>query len=131
MCVTESLPMPSFSHVNGVRMSVRAPLRLCVRSVIAQVAHRGDASGVRSGITRRSAMLMVCLLTVLSGCQRLTNPTAQVELQQSLYDLQDLLVQMREETALLQGQVDSLQRVVAKQDTSLRQIANLLGAPIR
>jgi len=70
------------------------------------------------------------LLVATAGCQPLTNPAAQVELQESLYQLQDLLVQMREETAMLQWQVDSLQGVVARQDTSLRRLANQLGMPI-
>lgn len=78
----------------------------------------------------RSLALVALFVVSASGCQNLTNPAAQVELQQSLYDLQDLLVQMREETSLLQTQVDSLQGVVARQDTSLRRIANLLGAPL-
>lgn len=70
------------------------------------------------------------LLTATAGCQQLTNPAAQAELQQSLYDLQDLLAQMREETAVLQWQVDSLQGVVARQDTSMRRLANQLGLPM-
>jgi len=71
-------------------------------------------------------------VVVLSApaCQQLTNPAAQAELQQSLYELQDLLVQMRDETAMLQSQVDSLQGVVARQDTSLRRVANQLGMPL-
>lgn len=75
-------------------------------------------------------LLSAVAMTMASGCKQLTNPNADVELQQSLYDLQDLLVQMREETSLLQMQVDSLQGVVARQDTSLRKIANLMGAPL-
>lgn len=78
----------------------------------------------------RSLAVGALLVALGSGCQKLTNPAADVELQQSLHDLQDLLVQMREETSLLQTQVDSLQGVVARQDTSLRRIANLLGAPL-
>jgi hypothetical protein len=70
------------------------------------------------------------LLLAAAGCQALTNPAAQVELQESLYQLQDLLVEMREEIATLQWQVDSLQGVVARQDTSLRRVANQLGMPL-
>ncbi len=85
-------------------------------------------------MTARSLARTVCfgvaVLMAGAGCTQLTNPGADVELQQSLYDLQDLLVQMREETALLQSQVDSLSFVVARQDTSLRRIANLIGAPV-
>ncbi len=77
------------------------------------------------------ALLLTGVAMMLAaGCKQITNPNADVELQQSLYDLQDLLVQMRDETSLLQMQVDSLQRVVARQDTSLRKIANLMGSPI-
>jgi hypothetical protein len=75
-------------------------------------------------------LVAVCVALPLLACQQLTNPTANVELQESLYELQDLLVQMREETALLQGQVDSLQFVVARQDSTLRRMANLMGMPV-
>jgi hypothetical protein len=78
----------------------------------------------------RALLVTAAALPVLTGCKQITNPGAEVELQQSLYDLQDLLVQMREETSLLQSQVDSLQFVVARQDTALRRIANLMGAPL-
>ncbi len=76
------------------------------------------------------ALVAVCCCLPLLACQQLTNPTASVELQESLYELQDLLVQMREETAMLQGQVDSLQFVVARQDSTLRRMANLMGMPV-
>ncbi len=79
----------------------------------------------------RALLLAGVALALAAGCRQLTNPTADVELQQSLYDLQDLLMQVRDETAYLQAQVDSLQSVVAHQDSSLRRIANLIGAPIR
>jgi len=75
-------------------------------------------------------LLAAVALTLATGCKQITNPNADVELQQSLYDLQDLLVQMRDETSLLQMQVDSLQGVVARQDTTLRRIANLMGSPV-
>lgn len=83
---------------------------------------------------RRSALVrwLTVAIVLLSApaCQQLTNPAAQAELQQSLYELQDLLVQMRDQTAMLQSQVDSLQGVVARQDTSLRRVANQLGMPL-
>ncbi len=78
----------------------------------------------------RALLMAAVALSFTTGCKQITNPNAEVELQQSLYDLQDLLVQMREETSLLQSQVDSLQFVVARQDTALRRIANLMGAPL-
>lgn len=85
---------------------------------------------VRRRAVRVRWLLLSALLTATAGCQQLTNPAAQAELQQSLYELQDLLAQMRDETALLQWQVDSLQGVVARQDTSMRRLANQLGLPM-
>lgn len=78
----------------------------------------------------RGLLLSAAVALVAGGCQQLTNPAADIELQQSLYDLQDMLFQIQDESARLQSQVDSLQFVVASQDSSLRRIANLLGAPI-
>ncbi len=87
-----------------------------------------SSTDLRRGLVAIGALAAVVFT---GGCQQLTNPAAQAELQQSMYDLQDMLLDMRDETALLQTQVDSLQFVVARQDSSLRQLANLLGAPIR
>jgi hypothetical protein len=42
----------------------------------------------------------------------------------------DGLNDLRQDTAALQQQVDSLRLVVAKQDTVIRQLANLAGVPI-
>ncbi len=80
---------------------------------------------------RVAAVCALALVVFASGCQQLTNPAAQAELQKSMYDLQDMLMDMRDETALLQGQVDSLRFVVARQDSTMRQLSNLLGAPMR
>lgn len=84
---------------------------------------------VRRSVIVRWLTIAVVLLSA-PACQQLTNPAAQAELQQSLYELQELLIQMRDETAMLQSQVDSLQGVVARQDTSVRRLANQLGLPL-
>lgn len=77
------------------------------------------------------SVVIVFSMILMSGCSQILNPTADVELQQALWDLQDLLVELRDETAILQGQVDSLHWVVARQDSSIRMISNLIGSPIR
>jgi hypothetical protein len=41
----------------------------------------------------------------------------------------DELVNLREEHALLQAQIDSLGLVVARQDTLLRRVAGMAGVP--
>lgn len=78
----------------------------------------------------RVLLLPVIALLVTASCRQITNPTADVELQQNLYDLEDLLVQMRDETALLQQQVDSLGGIVARQDSLLRTVAMRSGIPL-
>lgn len=81
-------------------------------------------------LARAVAWVSTALLLAVAGCRQLANPVADVELQQSLYDLQDLLAEMRDQTAQLQWQLDSLQGVVARQDSVLRNVANLVGTPM-
>ena len=49
---------------------------------------------------------------------------------EQIIQLGDGLNDLRQENAVLQQQVDSLSVVVAKQDTVLRQLANLAGIPL-
>lgn len=90
---------------------------------------RPPAGPLRSA-RHRTLVLVGGALTLLGGCRQLANPAAEVELQQSLYELQDLLAEMRDQTAQLQWQLDSLQGVVARQDSVLRNVANLVGTPM-
>lgn len=76
-----------------------------------------------------SVATLLLLAVSFGGCRQLANPIAEVELQQSLYDLQDLIAGMQDDMMQLQGSVDSLQRVVAAQDSVLRRVANLVGMP--
>ncbi len=78
-----------------------------------------------------TAALVVGAVGAATGCGQLSNPTADVELQQSMYDLQDLIMGMQEQTAELQAQVDSLRIVVAQQDTLVRQMAGMAGLRTR
>ncbi|HEU4564790.1 MAG TPA: hypothetical protein VFS05_09085 [Gemmatimonadaceae bacterium] len=50
---------------------------------------------------------------------------------QDIVNLGDAVTSLQQENAVLQTQLDSLQRVVARQDTLLRQIAGLAGVPVR
>jgi hypothetical protein len=50
---------------------------------------------------------------------------------QAVLDLGMQLVQLREDNALLQAQIDSLRAVVAYQDTLVRQLAAAAGLPTR
>lgn len=56
--------------------------------------------------------------------------TAGINTAQALVELGDALNAVREEQSILQTQVDSLREVVARQDTVIRQIANIAGVPV-
>ena len=55
---------------------------------------------------------------------------ADVAISEQIIQLGDGLNDLRQDNALLQQQVDSLSRIVARQDTVIRQIANLAGMPL-
>lgn len=48
-------------------------------------------------------------------------------LAETIIDMSDALVSVRQETALLQAQVDSLREQVARQDTVLRRLSAMAG----
>jgi len=49
---------------------------------------------------------------------------------EQIIQLGDGLNDLRQENAVLQQQVDSLRLFVARQDTVIRQLANLAGVPV-
>lgn len=55
---------------------------------------------------------------------------ADVAISEQIIQLGDGLNDLRQENAVLQQQVDSLRLVVARQDTVIRQLANLAGVPL-
>jgi hypothetical protein len=68
------------------------------------------------------AFVMIC-----AAC-----PATKVDIAMSeqIIQLGDGLNDLRQDNAALQQQVDSLRLVVAKQDTLIRQLANLAGTPL-
>jgi len=75
----------------------------------------------------RRAVSMLVLSIVLSGCPA---SRADVAISEQIIQLGDGLNDLRQDNAVLQQQVDSLSRIVARQDTVIRQIANLAGMPL-
>ena len=55
---------------------------------------------------------------------------ADIAMSEQIIQLGDGLNDMRQDNAALQEQIDSLRLVVAKQDTVIRQLANLAGVPL-
>lgn len=76
---------------------------------------------------RRSAIALVLLLSS-AGCL----PPSEQDLQvaQALVEIGDIMNEVQQTTAYMQEQLDSLKWVVARQDTVIRQLANLAGVPV-
>jgi len=75
----------------------------------------------------RRAVSMLVLSIVLSGCPA---SRADVAISEQIIQLGDGLNDLRQDNAVLQQQVDSLSLIVARQDSVIRQLANLAGIPL-
>ena len=75
----------------------------------------------------RRVLSMFGIVAFLTACPA---TRADVAISEQIIQLGDGLNDVRQETAVLQQQVDSLLVVVAKQDTIIRQLANLAGMPL-
>jgi hypothetical protein len=76
-----------------------------------------------------SRLLAVAVLATLVGCGG-PRTTGDPTLAETLIEMSDALTSVREETALLQAQVDSLREQMARQDTVLRRLASMAGMPL-
>jgi hypothetical protein len=94
-------------------------------------ADRGIFPGMRtpSGAGfRRLASIPAALLLGFTAC--IGSPTADPAMAEAINEIGNELGMLRDENAQLQFQVDSLRSALARQDTLLRQVANLSGVPI-
>jgi hypothetical protein len=79
----------------------------------------------------RFLRLAVILSAVLvAGCIGGLSPQAELDAAQGMLELSDALAAIREEQAILQDEVDSLMRTVARQDSLIRRLADFTGAPL-
>ena len=92
----------------------------------------------RTHYRRRAIARLVTLQTiaaigiVVTSCS-VSIPTSgtSVSSGQAILDLESAVLQLREDHALLQAQIDSLREVTAYQDTIVRQLANLSNVVMR
>jgi hypothetical protein len=77
----------------------------------------------------RAARLLLVALACAAGAGCYQDPEEAIAQQQALTDLGDALNQLALQTAELTAQVDSLSRVIAKQDTAIYRMANVTGVP--
>jgi hypothetical protein len=64
------------------------------------------------------------------ACAACPASRADVAISEPIIQLGDGINDLRQDNAALQQQVDSLRLVVARQDTVIRQLANLAGVPM-
>lgn len=69
----------------------------------------------------------ITLILMCSGCPA---TRADIAMGEQIIQLGDGLNDLRQENAILQQQFDSLSIVVARQDSVIRQLANLAGVPL-
>jgi peptidoglycan hydrolase CwlO-like protein len=74
---------------------------------------------------RTAFVLMLAMI-----CTACPTSRADIAISEQIIQLGDGLNDLRQDNAALQQQVDSLRAVVAKQDSVIRQIANLSGFPL-
>jgi peptidoglycan hydrolase CwlO-like protein len=68
-----------------------------------------------------------CLAVLAAGC---VNPKQQANMVAALNDAANQVSDLRGDVSSLQIQVDSLQQVVAKQDTTIKRIAAYVNMPL-
>lgn len=74
---------------------------------------------------KRSAVVLILLL---AGCLPATEKDFQMV--QTINDMSDAVNEIRQLSYELQDRIDSLTLVVARRDTTIRQLANLAGVPM-
>lgn len=71
-------------------------------------------------------ILLLAITAALLGCR---DPRAEANIAQAMIEVGTQISVMQQEYAILQGQVDSLRQVVARQDTVLGRLSSMAGMP--
>lgn len=77
----------------------------------------------------RTSSRVLVVAFILGGCSGPVT-SGDTTLAETLIEMGDALSAVREETATLQAQVDSLREQMARQDTVLRRLASMAGMPL-
>jgi hypothetical protein len=76
----------------------------------------------------RNRLTLLAAALVSLSCR---DPRAEANMAQAMMDVGTTLTEMRQDLGEIHNTLDSLRTVVAKQDTIIRQLANLAGMPVR
>ena len=77
----------------------------------------------------RTSSRVLVVAFILGACSGPVT-SGDTTLAETLIEMGDALSAVREETATLQAQVDSLRQQMARQDTVLRRLASMAGMPL-
>jgi hypothetical protein len=72
----------------------------------------------------RRSLVAVCALVAFAGCR---SPQADAYIAEQMRSMGDELNASREQAAIMQGELDSLKSVVARQDSLLTRLAGMAG----
>lgn len=90
---------------------------------------------MHSSAVARTRRLVVVLgavsVSLIAGCKGTLAAPGDMNTSQAVVDIGNMVVQLREENAQLQAQIDSLRAVAAYQDTVVRQLAGAAGLQMR
>jgi len=75
---------------------------------------------------RKSMIVAAALILATNSC---ATPRFQADVATQLRQAADEMQLQRQDMALMQEQIDSLKAVLAKQDSTIRKLANLAGIP--
>jgi hypothetical protein len=96
---------------------------------------RSSGDPMHTTAVRRRAfpLALLVLATAIAACQGSSIPStgADIDTRQAVLALNENIVDVREENAMLQAQIDSIRGVVAYQDSVLRQLALMAGVSMR
>ena len=79
---------------------------------------------------RVGATIVLAAAALLAACGASVDPTQDLSTGEAIIGLADAIDGLREESAMLQDQLDSLRLVVARQDSALARIAAATGVPL-
>lgn len=75
----------------------------------------------------RRQFFLLAATSTLAGCR---DPRAEANIAQAMTEVGTQISSMQQDYAILQGQVDSLRGVVARQDTIILRLASMAGLPL-
>jgi len=75
-------------------------------------------------------MLRIAFVLAVAGGLSCRDPRAEANIAVAMMEVGTTLSELRQDVGDLYNQVDSLRSVMARQDTIIRQLANLAGMPV-